>query len=247
MIARCRWDRRFRRPGALFLLVAGIGWVSVTLLAQTQSAASDALRREIDQRFEVLPLSNGVALRPKTAVPGVRLVELTDGTIAVDGSPVTGQELRTRLGAGADAVLRLSYLGPAERQALVSRPSVPEPPAVPEPPPPRPESERPNRTAIPPRVTRGNSVRIGGSVTVEAGQLVNGDAVAVGGSAHVFGEVRGDVVAIGGSVDLGPQAVVSGDVVVVGGEVHRDPGARVGGEVQEIGLRSARFSELWRR
>ena len=189
----------------------------------------------------MLPLTNGIALRPKAAIPGVRLVELTGETIAVDGTPVTGAELRTKLGASADLVLRLSYLDPAERQALVGSQSVPESPAAPEAPRVPIEPDASSRSGIPPRASGRDSVRIGGSVTVAEGEVVNGDAVAIGGSAHVSGEVRGDVVAIGGDVDLGPQAIVSGDVVVVGGRLHRDPAARVGGGVNEIGWGSARF------
>ena len=37
----------------------------------------------------------------------------------------------------------------------------------------------------------------GVSFTVNPGEVVEGDVVAIGGSVHVFGEVHGDVVAIG--------------------------------------------------
>ena len=83
--------------------------------------------------------------------------------------------------------------------------------------------------------------------------MINGDVVAVGGSATVDGTVRGDVVAIGGSVNLGPTADIENDVVAVGGAVHRDPAARIGGRVQEVGINFGRFRDgqfnlfnLWR-
>jgi hypothetical protein len=65
---------------------------------------------------------------------------------------------------------------------------------------------------------------------------VDGDVVAVGGSVQVDGQVRGDVVAVGGSISLGDNAVVDDNVVVIGGTLARAPGARIGGEVQQIGI-----------
>jgi hypothetical protein len=46
---------------------------------------------------------------------------------------------------------------------------------------------------------------------------------------------------VGGGLTLGPHALVSNDVVVVGGPLRRDPAARIGGEVQEIGIGSIDF------
>src|SRR5205085_7886332 len=86
-------------------------------------------------------------------------------------------------------------------------------------------------------------VHVGGSVRVGKDEVIDGDVVAVGGSATVDGTVRGDVVAIGGSVNLGPTADVESDVVAVGGAVHRDPTARIGGRVQEVGINFGRFRD----
>ncbi len=71
---------------------------------------------------------------------------------------------------------------------------------------------------------------------MNADETIEGDVVALGGSADVRGVVHGDVVAIGGSVELGPGAEVSRDVVAVGGTISRDPSARVGGRIREIGM-----------
>jgi hypothetical protein len=46
-------------------------------------------------------------------------------------------------------------------------------------------------------------------------------------------------------VDLGPSAVVSRDVVAIGGKVRRDPGAQVGGKIDEIGIGAHAFRN-WR-
>jgi len=94
----------------------------------------------------------------------------------------------------------------------------------------------------------GDRVRIGGDVTVDAGEVIDGDVVAIGGPVKVDGEVQGDVVAVGGSVTLGPTAVVEGDVTVVGGPLHRDPGAQVRGKAQEVSLGGIDFGQwTWRR
>ena len=64
-----------------------------------------------------MPLTGGVALTTEVAQDDVRLIEITD-TIAVNGVPVTGRELRDRVGADADAILRLSYLDADARRDL---------------------------------------------------------------------------------------------------------------------------------
>ena len=86
--------------------------------AQPGPGQQDALRRRIERRFEVLPLRNGLALRPRDDRHGVRSVELIDGAIDIDGAPATGAELRDKLGSDADLVLRLSYLDAEARQRL---------------------------------------------------------------------------------------------------------------------------------
>ena len=91
-------------------------------------------------------------------------------------------------------------------------------------------------------------MRIGGDVTVDESEIIDGDVVAVGGAVRVDGDVQGDVVAVGGSVTLGPSAVVDGDVTVVGGPLHRDPGATVRGKAQEVSLGGIDFGRwTWSR
>ncbi|PWT82309.1 MAG: hypothetical protein C5B57_08870 [Blastocatellia bacterium] len=232
------------------------------------------LRQQIEQRFDVLPLRNGsLALHPKVEQGRVKSIEIGEGPIAIDGAPATGAELREKLGRDADLVLRLSYLDRDARQRLFAgsalpaerpEPSVstqpsplPEPPPPPEPPSP-PESPRPS--ARPPnpnpdldpfsRSRRrgrngGDRVRFGGNVTVQEGEEVRGDAVAIGGSVNINGRVSGDAVSVGGSLMLGPHADVDGDAVVIGGSLKRDPGARVGGKVVDVGAGNFDFGS-WR-
>jgi hypothetical protein len=265
------------RIGRVVVLMAlAIAWGAPETWSQDRSA--DALKRAIESRFDVLPLRDGVALHPRTPIAGVRSIEVTEGAVAIDGQPATGAELRSRLGAQADAVLELSYLT-AERQRSLfgdrssapaaplsptserSTPSAPPAPeAAPVPPaPPAPEvAPVPPAAAAPPvRESRGrrrgsdrsgDRVRIGGNVDVGDGETVDGDVVAVGGSVRVDGDVRGDVVSVGGGVTLGRNASVDGDVTVIGGRLQRDPGARVGGKAQEVGLGGINFGNwTWRR
>ncbi len=206
--------------------------------AHAQPAGTDAnaqLRQQIERRFDVLPLHDGVALRPKSHADRARSVEVTDGTIAVDGEPVTGAELRSRLGADADLVLKLSSLDSEARRALFApAPEAAPPPA--EAPPAREAPPAPERPMRHHRQTSDARVRIGGNISVEPDETITNDVVCIGGSADVRGRVEGNVVVIGGTATLGPDADVSGDVTVVGGVLNRDPAARIGGRVNEIGI-----------
>jgi hypothetical protein len=193
-----------------------------------------ALRDRIEARYDVLPITGGIALRPK-ARGDVRLIEIADGSIAINGTTVTGRELRERVGGDADAILRLSYLGEREYRTLFSPP---EPPARTEP------VEEPREAAsgaappadAPRRVrTARERVRVFGDVFVARDEAVR-EAVAVFGSVKVDGEVHDQVVSVFGSVELGPDAVVHGDVVSVGGRVRRAQGARTLGAVTEVSM-----------
>lgn len=231
-------------------------------ILSAQERGDAALRRDVERRFEVLPLRDGIALRPRGASP-VRSIEVAGGTIAIDGQPATGAEIRSKLGADADLVLQLSYLSDAARRALFSgQPGTPAAPSVPTPSVPTPSAPAtpdiapPAQPTAPPSSSRprrsgrrnGDQVRIGRDVTVDEGEVISGDVVAVGGAVRVFGDVEGDVVAVGGSVTLGPRARVEGDVSVVGGQLNRDPGAQVSGRAQEVTLGGFELDRWqWRR
>ena len=190
-------------------LVAPILIVLAVLAGSAQSDL-ESIRSRLASRFEVLPLAEGIVLTPRFKTP-VKSIELSDSTIAIDGTPVTGAELRERLGEDADLVLQLSYLDPAARRSL-ARGETPVPKAGrAEPLPDGRSSIRPSEPPSIPRARRREDVvRIGGSVTVDADESVRGDVVAIGGSATIDGEVDGDVVVVGGSARFGPQAVHPG-------------------------------------
>jgi hypothetical protein len=73
-------------------------------------------------------------------------------------------------------------------------------------------------------------VVIGQDLVIEEGEVVEGDAVCIGGNLTVKGTVNGDVVCVGGHLRVEPTAVISCDVVSVGGIAVISPQAEVGGE-----------------
>jgi hypothetical protein len=198
--------------------------------AQTPGTSPSELASQLRERYDIVGLSQGVALVPRES-GGVRLIQIVDGSVSLDGEIVTGRELRSRLGADADLVLQVSYLDPgAQRQLSGTQPdaveSASQSPAGVEPA--SPEIERT-------QVRRGDIVRFGGDVSVDVNERVQGDVVVMGGSADVDGEVSGDVTVIGGTARLGPQAIIRRDLNVIGGRLNRAPGARVVGDLNEVG------------
>lgn len=215
--------------------------------AQVAAPTLGELRDRVERRYQVLPVQNGIVLMPRYRGSDLQSIELADGTIAIDGAPVTGAELRDRVGGDADDITRLSFMNPDARRVLfgIGAPPVGAETEVAE------EAPAPDESAQEQRALdrdpaeedggatfiseEGDQVRVGGSVVVPTGKHVDGDVVAVGGSATVDGTVDGEVVAVGGSVNLGPDAVVTGAVTSVGGSVNRAPGAVIEGEVTEVG------------
>jgi hypothetical protein len=240
---------------ALALMVAVASLIGGPHVARAEAAAGivdPALKRQVERRFEVLPVHEGVVLRPKRS-QAVRSIEIRGGTIDVDGVPATGALLREKLGADADLVLQVSYLPPDTLSNWFAPPPPPPPaPPAPEPEPSPPAVQAPPTTPTPPAEESNDHdeehwrrsaarVHIGGDVTVEADERVSDPVVAVGGSVTVLGHVDDDVVAVGGGVHLGPRAVVRGDVTSVGGRIEQSPGARIGGRVNEIRFGAPNF------
>lgn len=118
--------RRALRAGAIVLLLGAAGgertWAApAPATPAAPSALTDSrqgLRDALAARYEALPAHNGVVLKPRTEELGVRTIEVTGDTIAVNGERVTEGVLRAWLGDQAEPILRLHHLAPAERQAL---------------------------------------------------------------------------------------------------------------------------------
>ncbi len=198
------------------------------------AATADPLRARIEARYDIVPLRDAIGLRPKADDSRVRLIEIADGGIVVDGQPVSGRELRDRVGRDADAIIQLSYYDADRRRAFLAaaaaerREVPPRETSEPSPPPPAPESGD-NRQRI-----VSDRIRIFGDVYVPRDEWVDGQAVAVFGSVRVDGRVSDQVVSVFGTVELGPESRVEGDVVAVGGRVRRAAGSRIGGRVTDV-------------
>src|SRR4029434_1600233 len=226
------------------LTVALIARTAYIVHAQTATAAE--LRMQLSSRYDIVALQQGIALVPKTANPRVRMIQVINGAVTVDGDTLTAAQLRDRLGVDAGPIVQLTYLSEAEQRPLASReatstvaPGAAETgtsaqPAAPSPAPtPAPAPETPTRSVA----RTGDIVRIGGgAVNVSQNERVEGDVVAIGGPVNIDGEVTGDVVAVMGGLTLGPHAVIRGEVTAVGGPFNRDPQAQVYGKVNEVGI-----------
>jgi hypothetical protein len=219
------------------------------LAAITASAQSqvDDLRTRLEPRFEIVPIANGIVLTPRFST-SIKAIEVSD-SIAIDGTSVTGPELRERLGNDADLVLQVSYLDTAARRSLAAGTTPPKPvdPTAPTIDPGSIERLEPQVPRTPRTRRREDIVRIGGSVTVDSDEFVRGDVVVVGGSASINGEVDGEVVVVGGSARFGPRADVRGDITVVGGRLQRDPGAVIRGAINEVGFGEIPWGGEWGR
>jgi uncharacterized RDD family membrane protein YckC/cytoskeletal protein CcmA (bactofilin family) len=97
-------------------------------------------------------------------------------------------------------------------------------------------------------MVEGAAVAVLGDVTVDG--EVTGDSVAVLGDNHINGTVGGNAVVVLGDLYLGPKAKVHGDILCVTGDVHRDPGAEVDGKIlkKAVGSNkhlSPKFERWW--
>ena len=207
-----------RRTGLVTIAIALLLHAASTLHAQGPPPAAD-VRGQLQERYDVVTLQQGIALVPLGADSDIRLIQIVNGVITVDGEPVSGGELRNRIGADADLVLQASYLDVQDQ------------------PPAGGAAPAGASGALRVQVRSGDIVRFSGDVTVGRDERVDGDVVAIFGSADVDGEVTGDLVVLMGPVNLGPEALVRGDLVVVGGRLTRAPGAQVLGDMNEVSVR----------
>jgi cytoskeletal protein CcmA (bactofilin family) len=266
---------RRRLAAAALLVVLGLPIVSIALAQETPAVQGPELRRQIESRYQVVPIRGGVVLTPRQARRGVRAIEVSGDAVAINGERVNTQIARDWLGEDARLILPLLDLDPAARRALfgmtaeavppvASTPEPPEVPEVPEPPETLPEESpeeievetpaSPDVSEVPeapePVIHSGSRVKFGGNILVEKEELaeeavaiggsvrVDGqvarDVVAIGGPVRVNGRVGGDVVSVGGSVYLGPNAVVEGDVSSTIGNIERAEGSEIRGSTSEV-------------
>jgi len=203
--------------------------------------ADAALRRQVEARFDVVPLRDGIALSGRTAE---RRIEIDRGVVLHQGVPLSGEELRRRLGADADLVLRLSYLDNASLRRLFASPATAPADSAAEPVPPAPVAPAPAAPPSPPvadagsRAERGPAYRRTGArlgvakpIVVAVDEEVTDGVFSLGGTVRVEGRVRDGIVVVGSDLELAPTADVLGDLTVVGGQLTIAEGARHAGAV----------------
>lgn len=209
------------------------------IFAQAQSSTNvTSLREHLRAHYDIVALQDSVGLVPHQNNDNIRLIEIHNGAIAINGAPLTAQEARERLGKDADMIFAVTYLDSAAQRELARPDSAATAPSSPDNAQSLGGNGSESESLSPNRAEPGHNdfVRIGTSMRLPKGERVDGDVVSIGGSADVDGEVARDVSVIGGSLNLGPDAIVHGDVAVVGGSMTRSPGARVDGKVAEVGI-----------
>jgi len=245
-------DRRLSLRAAAMLLFLGLGlaWTPAAQAApqNAPAASGEELRDALASRYEALPIRNGVVLKPRQERLGVRTIEVTNDTIAVNGERVTPGVLRAWIGEEAEAILRLQALSNSDRRALLGLegagaaipPVPPLPPPVPEPGDEEevveevPQLSETSETSETPEVIEvpADETPEEGSTADDHGARSTGSRVNFGGSVTVKkGERVEDVVAVGGPVVIDGE--VEGDVASVGSSVHVN--GKVGGEVSAVG------------
>jgi hypothetical protein len=209
------------------------------------------LRAAIEARYEVLPISGGVLLKPRQAKAGVHSVEVAGDRIAVNGEPVmSDRTLRDWLGSDADVVLRLQAVPAAGRRQLLglgAEPAGHAQPAVKEAPPAAAAAATSDPDAE--ATDAADTAETSDDTTEEpslaeppappappedtfANRHSSGGRVNVGGSVHVAkDELADQVVAVGGAADV--QGDVKNEVTAVGGPARIE--GKVGGDVVSIG------------
>ncbi len=213
------------RLAAVILLCMALGGA----VDARQRADNAGLRDLLRERYDLLSLQDGVGLVPRARDAGIRIIEVRNGAVSVDGQALTGGELRTRLGADADLILRITYLDAADQRQLAESGQ-----AGAAPPGPQPRDRQRGR--------RGQEVvRIGNNVTIERDEVIDGDVVVVFGNASIEGEIDGELTVVMGNADLGPEAVVRNDVTVVGGTLNRAPGSVIEGAVENVAIGPGRW------
>lgn len=229
-----KWQRARRRILMLGVLLAT--WPLAAAHAETTTRVAE-LRSQILVHYDIVPLQQGVALVPRRPNASVRMIQIVDGVVTVDGESLTGKQLADKLGRDATLVVQASYLDRTGQHELTSPgltspgSSPPASAAAPEP------AVSENETVMTRSNTRlGDVVRIGGGVTIPKNERVQGDVVSLFGPADIDGEVTRDVTVVMGPLSLGPNAVIGGNVAIVGGQLSRAPGATVSGKIDEVGI-----------
>src|SRR5262245_14460506 len=141
--------------------------VRTAYIVHAQTATAAELRMQLSSRYDIVALQQGIALVPKTANPRVRMIQVVNGAVTVDGDTLTAAQLRDRLGSDAGPIVQLTYLSAAEQRQLAAPEgaappaatpgAVPVPPSVTIPTPPAPPAPEPPARSV---ERKGDVVRI---------------------------------------------------------------------------------------
>jgi hypothetical protein len=216
----------------------------------TSAADRQAIHDALAAKYEVLPVHDGVLLKPRVEEGAIRSIEVVGQTISINGERVPDGVLRQWVGAQAEWIQRLRRLPAAERQALFGLKAV-----VPAAPPGEheiPDSSAPAAKSAEPAdsaVSADSTIPASTDQAAESDESdetpeppaapespgVSSDA---GGRVRLFGgitihkdESAEQAVAVLGSVRV--EGEVAQNAVAVGGSVEID--GKVGGDVVAVG------------
>ena len=110
-----------RRKYALFAC-AGLFALGAAMLLHGQSLAGGpnvaSLRQELRAHYNIVALQDELALVPIQRNADIKIIEIRDGSVSINGTALTAREARQRLGKDADLIFRVTYLDPAAQRDL---------------------------------------------------------------------------------------------------------------------------------
>ncbi len=110
-----------RRKYAL-IACAGLFALGVALLLHGQSSPNGpnvaSLRQELRAHYNIVALQDELALVPIQRNADIKIIEIRDGSISINGTALPAREARQRLGRDADLIFRVTYLDPAAQRDL---------------------------------------------------------------------------------------------------------------------------------
>ncbi|MGE0639256.1 MAG: polymer-forming cytoskeletal protein [Thermoanaerobaculia bacterium] len=228
--------------------------LALPLTAQDRATrpGAEAPAAELLSRYRVVADDDGIELTPIERDSAVETIRLEDGEneALVNGKSFSAGELRAFLGDDGDRLARLLTLsdearrhelgvGEEDEEETWVTPRADEDQGgergsanwVPRPP-------RPPRAPHAPRIYIENHgddrVSFGESIHIGPGESA-GQAVCIGCSVTVEGELHDGAVAVGGRVEVRPGGVVSNDAVAIGGRVLVESGGTVEGDAVSVG------------
>lgn len=223
-----------------------------------QASEIDSLLARIKTRFQVYPLRDGLMLLPKYQAPSVQSVQVSGGTVGINGRTATGSEIASLLDEDAAPVLRLSYLPPEQLLERFQAQAAPAdtgfgPGAAPV----GSIADADTAAGVPETGPEDDTGRPEAAVDDEGADMdddeegddgewdrdpdffstEDGGQVRMGSDITVReGQVvEGDVVSIGGDVDIA--GLVEGDAVSIGGVLRLRDTARIDGDAVSVGGR----------